>query len=215
MRRPIKPFTVEVKRLRTRPGSEEPTTKIELAPKDQGEQQKSASTKLFAPSAGIAPPRRILESLAPEEPPAPVEQAVAEEEPLRVERKPARRKVVAADKPAPDAEQTSIRVKKLLQNKSMKAPEAIRPEQALVRRTRKPALVVRANAEEDSDSTESGVVAVVAPAVVEVAPAAQASTGAPVQSGVAKAPKKPDRRDGSAPLPRSERWKRRLPKILW
>jgi hypothetical protein len=222
MRRPIKPFTVEVKRLRTsRPGSETSPTKIEIASKDSGEPQKLSAPQSFFPPADIAPPRRILESLAPE-PHASAEEALAEEvlaedDPSPVARKPGRRKAAPIEKLVQESVRLrgpSVQAKRapVLVTKGQQKPDAPESEQASVRRVKRGTAVLRRNLAKDSDSSESQPASV---PVARFAPVTQISTVVPVLPAAPKVAKKPERRDESAPLPRSERWKRRLPKILW
>jgi hypothetical protein len=194
VRRPQKPFTVEVKKVRkggfarflgAGPQWSE-TDLAEDAPKEQPTPQAAPPRAEPAPPrAEPAPPRRILEAIEPVSESAPAPEGSPE--PVgEIEAKPRRRgrppKVVAI---AADEE------------------IAVAPKVRAVRAPRK-----KSHAIESSPEIE-----LVRPVAAPPAPApifAPASSPEP-SVRVAQA----NRAEAASSLPRGERWKRRLPKVLW
>jgi hypothetical protein len=186
VRRPQKPFTVEVKKVRKGGfarflGAGPQWSESDLAedaPKDQ------PSPQAAPPRAEPAPPRRILEAIEPVSESAPAPEGSPE--PVgEIETKPRRRgrppKVVAIAADEQPAVAPKVRAARAPRKKSHAIE--ISPEIELVR------------------------------PVVATPPApvfAPASTPEP-SVRVAQA----NRAEAAGSLPRGERWKRRLPKVLW
>lgn len=212
MRRPQKPFSVEVKRARKGAVSGTPVFTAKPALLDVPK----AESPILAPPEREKPRRRILEAIEPDLPPAVVDEphfreaAIAGASPQAESSKPRRgrpRKIALA----PDA--SPVRANPV----RAKSPT----------RTKSPARVNASTRAKSGARMESS--AVFAPtrresfAIAEsafVAPAPREANGA-----IASKPARPNnhvghvthagRVEAASGLPRGERWKRRLPKVLW
>jgi hypothetical protein len=192
VRRPQKPFTVEVKKVRkggfarflgAGPQWSE-SDLAEEAPKDQPAPLQSAP-----PRAEPAPPRRILEAIAPAS------------------------DAVAADEPGSDAARVT-------------SPEPAGETETKPRRRGRPPKIVTVAGGPESVAAPK-VRAVPAPrkkspamksrpAIELVTPVVAAPAPAPISAPEPNARvAQSNRAEAASNLPRGERWKRRLPKVLW
>jgi hypothetical protein len=189
VRRPQKTFVVEVKRARKGAVAKilgAETHKIEADP-SPGKSNEPLAPELEAPPAEAAPPRRILEAITP--PPAPEISDPAPElsHPTPVVTKPTPRR--PRGRPPKSAGATSLPTIAAASPAVAKAP---RPEAK-----NRPLAAPRKRL-----------------AAAEVVPAlpARLPTSAP---GPTPHVTHGDRVEAATSLPRGERWKRRLPKVLW
>jgi hypothetical protein len=200
VRRPQKPFTVEVKKVRKGGfarilGAGPQWSESDLA--EQAPKEQPAPPQAAAPRAEPAPPRRILEAIEPVSESAPANKADAAPEMSpelagETETKPRRRgrppKIVIVAKDEP--------------------PAAPKPRAVPAPRKKSPAIIKKSPAIKKRPEIEL-VPPIAAPAV-----SALVFAPAPAPEPIARVAQA-NRAKAASSLPRGERWKRRLPKVLW
>jgi len=232
VRRPQKPFTVEVKRAGRTPLSAPPPVKPkprELTVDDVFKPRSAAADEVFkqrdpAPSK---PTGRILDTLTPEPvvEPQPEFLELPEVEPEA----PVERRMKAAAKAAPQLRRTSTSVVEAVETAALpvkarrgRPPKVIASKDLAATDLSEPVRIIAADEE---PALPAVVVAAVEPALAPVdfpylAPLR--GQAAPLsERGARKAALHPGRlthsirAETAENLPRGERWKRRLPKVLW
>jgi hypothetical protein len=201
VRRPQKPFTVEVKKVRKGGfarilGAGPQWNESDLA--EQAPKEQPAPPQAAAPRAALAPARRILEAIEPVSESAPANEADAAPEISpglagETEIKPRRR-----GRPPKIA----------IVAKDAEPPAAPKPRAVPAPRKKSPAIIKKSPAIKRRPEVEL-VPPITAPAVAALV-LAPAPAPAPI-ARVAQA----NRAEAASSLPRGERWKRRLPKVLW
>jgi hypothetical protein len=188
VRRPQKPFSVEVKRGRNGAASAAPAFFSKLVRQTVPAVEKRPATP---PPEPAKPQRRILEAIEMEPAPAPV----AEE---------------ASVSPA-------FLFAETVKPRRGRPPKAARVEEPAAER---PKLVARNDSATIYTFARREVVAVAKPVVTVAAPASKTkhpvvAQGAPVELSAHGHVNHAERVEEATSLPRGERWKRRLPKVLW
>jgi hypothetical protein len=220
VRRPQKPFTVEVKKVRkggfarflgAGPQWNE-SDLVEEAPKEQ-----PAPSRAAPPRAEPAPPpRRILEAIEPLSGSSPADEAAAGAdnslEPVgETEAKPRRRGRPPKAAPIADGDETAAVVRKVRAAPApSKKPSAPAPREKS--RAPAPSKKPRApTANKKSRATESGQIEIALPIAAPPVPVSAPASAPEPTARVAQS----HRAEAANGLPRGERWKRRLPKVLW
>jgi hypothetical protein len=201
VRRPQKPFTVEVKKVRKGGFAKflgagpqwNGSDLAEEAPKEQ-----PAPSRVAPPRAEPGPPRRILEAIEPASESTPADEAVAGAdnslEPVgEIEAKPRRRGRPPKAATIADGAETAVARK-------------VRTVPAPRKKSGAPAPSKKPRATASGPQIEISLPVATPPAPVSAPASTPELTARVAQS---------HRAEAANGLPRGERWKRRLPKVLW
>jgi hypothetical protein len=214
VRRPQKPFTVEVKKVRKGGfarflGAGPQWNESDLVEEAPKEQPAPAPSRAAPPRAEPAPPpRRILEAIEPLSGSSPADEAAVGAdnslEPVgETEAKPRRRGRPPKAAPIADGDETAAVVRKV---RAAPAPSKKPRAPAPSKKPRAP------TANKKSRATESGLqIEIALPIAAPPAPVSAPASAPEPTARVAQS----HRAEAANGLPRGERWKRRLPKVLW
>jgi hypothetical protein len=220
VRRPQKPFTVEVKKVRKGGfarflGSGPQWNESDLA--EEAPKEQPAPSRATPPRAEPAPPpRRILEAIEPLSGSVPDDKAAEASEtslePVgQIEAKPRRRGRPPKAAPIADGAETAVARKVRAapaprKKRSAPAPSKKPSAPAPNKKSRAPAQNKKSRATESGPQIEIALPIAAPPAPVSTPALAPAPAARVAQS---------HRVEAASGLPRGERWKRRLPKVLW